>query len=231
MSMSRQEQYNSAVEDRARQITGVVATRTKSMWGAHAVMAEDGDGERTSELIFAQLGKEATGPFARVAMGTFETLAAVALVRRWGEGLPVEAVERVRHLMTDGVLHRGNTENHWLMFYTAQILALEHWPEIDPWWNGQPRQVAHAALAGVVAAASAGFCSAVCEPAVECVRGAFDVAEAMVVSVSCVAMPIIMVPSNTAPIRNAANSANSGRAVPLESSPKRWKQHLAEVCP
>ena len=59
MSLSRQEEYISAVEERARQITGVMAGRAKSMWGAHAVMAVEVDGERVSEAIFAQLG----GPF------------------------------------------------------------------------------------------------------------------------------------------------------------------------
>jgi hypothetical protein len=68
----------------------------------------------------------------------------MALVRRWGEDLPAAALERVRHLMTRGAQHRGNTENHWLMHYTAQILALEYWPDVDTWWNGLPPQVAHA---------------------------------------------------------------------------------------
>ena len=36
----------------------------------------------------------------------------------------------------DGVLERGNTENHWLMFYVGNLLAAERWPDEQCMWNG-----------------------------------------------------------------------------------------------
>ena len=64
--MSRQEEYNSAVTARAHQIMSVMAEKTKTMWGAHAIMDQEGDAGRASELIFAVLGKEAKDTNATV---------------------------------------------------------------------------------------------------------------------------------------------------------------------
>jgi hypothetical protein len=124
-------------------IDAAVAAGPRSLWSAHALMAR-GDSAGAGALVESQLGRPGDGPFATVASGTFEVLAAMFLVCRWGDELPVAAVDRARMVMTRGILHRGNTENHWLMHYVANLLAAERWAEESTWWNGLSPAVAHA---------------------------------------------------------------------------------------
>lgn len=121
-----------------------LAQRDCSMWGAHALMAVDGDGEKTSAIIVTNLGRALEGPFARVGSGTFDVLASMLLVCRWADQLSPEALDHVRRVFEDGVLDRGNTENHWLMHYAGNLLAAERWPELEVWWNDLPREAMHA---------------------------------------------------------------------------------------
>jgi hypothetical protein len=82
-----------------------------------------------------------------VATGTFDVLAAMTLICRWGDRLPEPAHAHVRTVMTEGILHRGNTENHWLMHYTGVLLAAERWPDVETWGNGLPRTAVRAEAA------------------------------------------------------------------------------------
>lgn len=138
------EEYRAQVDARAQQMLDAIAPGANSLWSAHALMGQKEGGERVAKLMETQLGKPIVGPFDRVASGTFALLGAMFLVCRWGEELPAEAIERVRQLMTRGILHRGNTENHWLMNYTGNLLAAEFWEEEEIWWNGLSRKAAHA---------------------------------------------------------------------------------------
>ncbi|MFH1570603.1 MAG: hypothetical protein ABIL09_21615 [Gemmatimonadota bacterium] len=142
--------YGHEVGRRALQIAESMAPRGGSMWSAHALLlleqagrplpgAGGRAGERASARILEGLGTPADKPFARVASGTFDLLAAMALVCRWGDELSPAAVDHVRRVFARGILHRGNTENHWLMHYTANLLAAERWPQVEAWWNGLPR--------------------------------------------------------------------------------------------
>ena len=138
------EEYRIQVDARARQMLDAIAPEANSLWSAHALMGQKESGEQVAKLMETQLGKPIIGPFDRVASGTFALLGAMFLVCRWKEELPEEAIERVRQLMTRGILHRGNTENHWLMNYTGNLLAAEFWEEEEIWWNGQSREAAYA---------------------------------------------------------------------------------------
>jgi len=133
------EEYAEQVESRARQMLAALTPRANSLWNAHALMWQGGREEQVGELIRTQLGQPVEGPFGRVTSGTFQVLAAMFLVCRWGEQLPEEAVAYVKQLMTRGILHRGNTENHWLMHYVGNLLAAERWTDVDTWWNGLSR--------------------------------------------------------------------------------------------
>jgi hypothetical protein len=136
------EEYGQQVDARAERMLEEMAGRANSLWSAHALMAR-GKKEQVEQLIYDRFGKPNLGPFGRVASGTFEIQAAMLLVCCWGDGLAAEAVERVRQVMTRGMLDRGNTENHWLMHYAANLLAAERWGDADVWWNGLPPQAMH----------------------------------------------------------------------------------------
>jgi len=132
------------VEERKLAMARRLAARDCSMWGAHAVLMVDGDAEKASQTILSHLGQPIAGPFDRVGSGTFDLLASMLLVCRWGDRLSREALDHVRGVFEEGILHRGNTENHWLMHYTGNLLAAERWPELEMWWNGLPREAMHA---------------------------------------------------------------------------------------
>lgn len=137
------EEYKRQVDARAEQMLEAMAPQANSLWSAHALMAQ-GETGKVVGIVDSQLGKPVGGPFGQVASGTFEILAAMMLVCRWGEELPREVLERARRVMTRGILHRGNTENHWLMHYAANLLAVERWGEEKTWWNGLSPQAMHA---------------------------------------------------------------------------------------
>ena len=139
-----QQEYHAELDARGRQFLEPVSRTTGSLWGAHALLAMGGDPQRASEIVRTRLGSRPDGPFGRVATGTFDALAAMTLVCRWGDLLPEPALAHAREVLTRGILHRGNTENHWLMHYTGTLLAAERWPEVEAWGNGLSRQAAHA---------------------------------------------------------------------------------------
>ncbi len=53
--------------------------------------------------------------------------------------LPPDAAQRLRVLLTEHSIYRGDTENHWVMHYTALLLAAQTWPETPAarWYMGR----------------------------------------------------------------------------------------------
>lgn len=139
-----QEDYNKELEARGRQFLEPIAKSTASLWGAHAILALGGDPQRAAEILRIRLGSKPVGPFGRVATGTFDVLAAMTLICRWGDLLPEPAHAHARAVLTEGILHRGNTENHWLMHYVGVLLATERWPGVEMWGNGLSREATRA---------------------------------------------------------------------------------------
>ncbi len=129
--------YETDVDARARQIADAILERgASSLWSAHASMLCGDDGRAASALLTEKFGTIGAGAFARNAAGTFDVLAAMSVVCRWGDQLTEESLDHVRTVFTDGVLSRGNTENHWLMHYVGSLLACERWADEQVWWNG-----------------------------------------------------------------------------------------------
>ena len=142
--MSKAE-YDEQVTTRARQIMEAMLKRgINSMWNAHVLMALEPDAGKIVEIVDRGLGKSETGPQAPMTGGPFHILPAALLLRRWEKELPEEAVAIIREFMTRGIHERGNTENHWLMYYAGNLLAAELWEEEDLWWNGLPPQAMQA---------------------------------------------------------------------------------------
>jgi hypothetical protein len=135
-----QEEYNAQVEARALKILEAVLERGahQSLWGAHALMTLAPDGDRVVEIVRRHLWKGSPGPVQEQMGGPFEVLPCMLLLRRWEEQLPQEAVGLIREFMTRAHLERGNTENHWLMYYAGNLLAAERWPDLERTWNGLP---------------------------------------------------------------------------------------------
>jgi hypothetical protein len=129
------EEYHRQVDDRARQMLTACysAGRHRSLWSFHAAMACGGDPEELVEIARRPLEP-----------GPFNIIPGVALLSRWGDRLPRAAIDPLRQLFTDSLQQRGNTENHWLMFYAGNLLATEIWASEPTFWNGLPPAAMHA---------------------------------------------------------------------------------------
>ncbi len=137
------EAYHAQVDERANQIIDtIVAKERNGIWDAHALLARDMHLDRIVGLVKdgLNLKTESGAPFG----GPFHTLPSMFLLCRWEEKLPEEAIDVIRSLMAEGVLARGNTENHWLMYYTGCLLAAERWPDQKMNWNGLPPEAMRA---------------------------------------------------------------------------------------
>ena len=149
-------EYNQQVSARADEMIRetLALGRGNSLWDCHARVAGEPAADEIIEVVHKGLNKRAgfgnamtpvSGGIeldegdtadARLYGGPFEIAPAMMLVCRWGDALPAAAVDRIRRFMTEGVLERGNTENHWLMFYVGNLLAAQRWPDVDVSWNG-----------------------------------------------------------------------------------------------
>ncbi|NKB71698.1 MAG: hypothetical protein GKR89_31880 [Candidatus Latescibacteria bacterium] len=139
--------YKEELAQRRQQILAAMAPKVSSTFGAHALLATEQDEatmQRVQELVTTTFGSQSASPFAVAQMGCFDPFAAMFLLCRWQHRLTDATKDHIKRVMTQDIHGRGNTENHWLMHYTAQLLAAERYTDIDTWWNGLPRQTYHA---------------------------------------------------------------------------------------
>ncbi|NKB67332.1 MAG: hypothetical protein GKR89_09755 [Candidatus Latescibacteria bacterium] len=136
-----QQSYQAQVSARAQTVLEAVIERDNfSLWNAHALMALAPDPDRVTETVRRVLWGQHEGPAAELNGGPFDILPSMLLLCRWQDQLPEEATELIRAFMTGAHFERGNTENHWLMYYVGHLLAAERWPEQERTWNGLPPQ-------------------------------------------------------------------------------------------
>lgn len=105
----------------------------RSLWGFHASLACGGDPD---ELVEITQGHHEPGPF-NIIPGMF-------LLGRWQDRIPMEAEKNIKHMFIEAPQQRGNTENHWLMYYAGNLLAAERWADEGTFWNGLPPAAMHA---------------------------------------------------------------------------------------
>ena len=132
-----QETYNQQVSARADQVVRHQAGKSGGgLWDLNAHLATGMDDAQVVEIVRRSLSDQTDGWGGRPAGGPFHVYPCGALIARWPDRLPEEALKIIRDFMMDGVLERGNTENHWLMFYVGNLLAAERWPDEQCMWNG-----------------------------------------------------------------------------------------------
>ncbi|MFP6647773.1 MAG: hypothetical protein VCF24_30060 [Candidatus Latescibacterota bacterium] len=139
---------NDTLSTRRQVILDAMAPDVASMFGAHALFATCADvaagADRVEEIVTTRFGAQSASPFAVAQMGCFDPFGAMFLFCRWQDEMTERTRQHIERVMTRNVHGRGNTENHWLMHYTAQLLAAERFTDVDTWWNGLPREVVHA---------------------------------------------------------------------------------------
>lgn len=129
--------YDKQVDERADRVVRHWSQRDGGgLWDLNAHLATGMDDAKVVDVVRESLSDQTDGWGGRPAGGPFHVYPCGALIARWPGRLPDEALEIIRDFMMDGVLERGNTENHWLMFYVGNLLAAERWPDAQCMWNG-----------------------------------------------------------------------------------------------
>ncbi|MHC5080908.1 MAG: WD40/YVTN/BNR-like repeat-containing protein [Planctomycetota bacterium] len=64
--------------------------------------------------------------------------------------LPPDLAERIRKSLVENGIYRGDTENHFIMYYTGLLLSAESWPETSAatWYTGRTTAQNHAEAVG-----------------------------------------------------------------------------------
>ena len=116
-------EYRRQVDARSRQMLEAMRDRgaCNSMWTVHALLEGGGDAGEVSAIVERGLNEES---------GPFQIFSALMLLVRWEDRLEPAAVDRIRQLMTSDLPVRGNTENHWLMYYVGSLLGAERWAHL-----------------------------------------------------------------------------------------------------
>lgn len=129
-----QARYHAEVDARAQEILKAMAERgAHSPWAAHAIFATGADDSEVHSVLEKSLGDFTLG---LTGAGPFQILPAMLLLCRWEDRLQPETVDLIRRFFTQGILERGNTENHWMMFYAGNLLAAERFADEPVFWHG-----------------------------------------------------------------------------------------------
>jgi len=71
--------------------------------------------------------------------GMFYSYTAIGTYLRLQDQLPDLLKQKIRQAFRERTMYRGDTENHWVMYYTGLYLAAQTWPNEDrsQWYNGK----------------------------------------------------------------------------------------------
>jgi hypothetical protein len=71
--------------------------------------------------------------------GMFYSYMAVGTYLRLRDQLPDTLLKKIRQAYRNRTMYRGDTENHWVAYYTGLYLAAQTWPNEDrtQWFNGK----------------------------------------------------------------------------------------------
>lgn len=71
--------------------------------------------------------------------GMFYAYTAIGTYLRLHDQLPDSLKRKIRQAFRERTMYRGDTENHWVMYYTGLYLAAQTWPSEDrsQWFNGK----------------------------------------------------------------------------------------------
>jgi hypothetical protein len=71
--------------------------------------------------------------------GMFYSYSAIGTYLRLKDQLPDSLKRKIRKAYRERTMYRGDTENHWVMYYTGLYLAAQTWPGEDrsQWFNGK----------------------------------------------------------------------------------------------
>ena len=141
----KQEAYEKEVAVRAEELISAGADQAPSLWSIHVHLSTGRvSDDEIVDVVARGVNGSTLGYVNPGTGGPFQILPAALLVQRWEDKLPEAAIEMIHGFFTRGMIERGNTENHWLMYYAGNLLAAERWPNEKTLWDGRPPHVIEA---------------------------------------------------------------------------------------
>ncbi len=131
---------NPAFDDRRAGLLAHFAERAgkAGKWPGWATAAGEIAAGRADEELWDQLRALLLDP----KHSMFFSMPLMGIFLHAGDAMPDDLKERIREVMTRVAVYRGDTENHWVMHYTALLLAAQTWPETSAadWYAGRTTQ-------------------------------------------------------------------------------------------
>ena len=105
--------------------------------------------DRSFNTVTAKLFTGNDKPFALMMLdslatdegigGMFYAYSAIGTYLKFRDQLPDSLKRKIRRAFQARTMYRGDTENHWVMYYTGIYLAAQTWPNEDrsQWFNGK----------------------------------------------------------------------------------------------
>ncbi|MCX6145456.1 MAG: hypothetical protein NTZ35_19790 [Ignavibacteriales bacterium] len=123
----------SRFEQRRQRLIDVVSQeRDRGFFTVAAKLSAGRDKDFALAMLDSLTTDESIGGmfYAYSAIGTY--------LRLWNQ-LPDSLVRKLRQAYRERTMYRGDTENHWVAYYTGLYLAAQTWPNEDrsQWFNGK----------------------------------------------------------------------------------------------
>jgi len=80
--------------------------------------------------------------FSDFGHSMFDSFPAISFYLYCQDEIPHDVKELIRNGLVGNRIYRGDTENHWLMYYTSLLLTAQTWPESSAreWYTGRTTQ-------------------------------------------------------------------------------------------
>jgi hypothetical protein len=123
----------SRFEERRQRLIDVVSQeRDRGFFTVAAKLTAGKDKEFAFAMLDSLTTDESIG-------GMFYAYMAIGTYLRLGDQLPDTILHKIRQAYRERSMYRGDTENHWVAYYTGLYLAAQTWPNEDrsQWFNGK----------------------------------------------------------------------------------------------
>lgn len=129
---ARRQSYLSGFEERARFISSLYDTSSAGGYYAAAARYEHNSGIRVADSILTAVLKNPQGDM-------FWMFPCIGAYLHGKDKMSAETRSVVRNAWKTYAPYRGDTENHWAMYYSTLFLATEQWPGLpgSEWYNGK----------------------------------------------------------------------------------------------
>ncbi|MFH0991690.1 MAG: hypothetical protein V1799_16915 [bacterium] len=120
-------------EERTRRLVEVASNEhERSFFTITAQLASKNNESYASQMLDSLTSDESIG-------GMFYSYTLIGCYLHTRQFLPDSIHRKVRKVFRERTMYRGDTENHWVMYYTGVYLAAQTWPNLGrkEWYNGR----------------------------------------------------------------------------------------------